>query len=138
LSLSASVASAQGLVSYTIVDGAIPTPLTDAPGNPERGKLTVRDVDNVTCLICHSMPIPEEPNHGAIGPPLAGVGSRYTPGELRLRVVNPKALNPDTIMPAYYRTEGLNRVLDLYRDKPIYNAQQVEDVVAYLVSLKDS
>jgi sulfur-oxidizing protein SoxX len=114
----------------------IPNPLTDSPGNPGRGLQTIRDVANVTCLICHKMPIAGEPDQGEIGPPLDGVGSRYTPGELRLRLVNPKAFNPNTIMPAYYRVEGLTRVLQQYRDKTIYTAQQIEDVVAYLVQLK--
>jgi sulfur-oxidizing protein SoxX len=124
------------LVPYKVVGMEIPTPLTDMPGNPGRGLQVIRDVANVTCLICHSMPIQGEPDQGQIGPPLAGVGSRYTPGELRLRLVNPKAFNPDTIMPAYYRVEGLNRVLQQYRDRPIYTAQQIEDVVAFLVQLK--
>jgi sulfur-oxidizing protein SoxX len=124
------------LVPYKIVGMEIPAPLTNTPGNPGRGLQVLRDVNNVTCLICHTMPIPGEPDQGEIGPALAGVGSRFSEGELRLRLVNPKAINPDTIMPAYYRVEGLNAVLPLYRDRPIYTAQQIEDVVAYLVSLK--
>src|SRR5690606_39700877 len=76
------------------------------PGNPVRGRQIVRDINNATCLICHAMPIPEEPDHGEIGPPLHGVGSRYTVEELRLRLVDPKAINPDTIMPSYFRAEG--------------------------------
>jgi sulfur-oxidizing protein SoxX len=137
LSLLLGIASrAEELVAYTRVGNAIPQSLTGQPGNPERGWQTMRDLDNVTCLICHSVPIGNEPDQGAIGPPLAGVGSRYSEGELRLRLVNPKAFNPDTIMPAYYRVEGLTRVLQQYRDKTIYTAQQIEDVVAYLVQLK--
>lgn len=111
-------------------------PLTDAPGNPARGRQIVRDPDKATCLICHQMPIPDEPDHGGIGPPLAGVGLHYTPGELRLRLVDPKALNPETVMPSYHRVEGLYRVLGRYEGKPIYTAQEVEDVVAYLASLR--
>ena len=130
-------AGAQTLAPYEIVGLGIPVPLTDQPGNPARGKQVVRDADKATCLICHSMPIPDEPDQGNIGPSLAGVGSRYTSDELRLRVVNPKAIYPDTIMPAYYELDGLNRVLEVYRDQPIYTPQQVEDVVSYLASLKD-
>jgi sulfur-oxidizing protein SoxX len=137
VALIAASSLADELVPYVVVDGAIPRPLTTTPGNPDRGRLTLRDTANVTCLICHKVPIAGEPDQGEIGPSLAGVGSRYTPGELRLRLVNPKALNPNTIMPAYYRTEGLNRVLPLYRDRPIYTAQQIEDVVAFLALLKD-
>jgi sulfur-oxidizing protein SoxX len=114
---------------------AMDRPLTDAPGNPGRGRLIVRDTARATCLICHSLPIPEEPDHGRIGPSLAGVGSRLTPAELRLRLVDPKAVNPDTIMPSYFRTEGLHRVAEGYRGQTIYTAQQIEDVVAYLSGL---
>ena len=130
-------ARAQEAVSYAIVGLEIPEPLTDQPGNPGRGKQIVADAENVTCLICHVMPIAGQPDMGEIGPPLDGVGGRYTTGELRLRVVDPKAINPETIMPSYYRTEGLYQVYEPYVGRTIYTAQQVEDVVAYLASLTD-
>ena len=130
-------AAAQEVARPAVVGGEIPEPLTQVPGNPARGRQIVRDLDKATCLICHPMPIPEEPNHGQIGPPLAGVGSRHTPGELRLRLVDPKALNPETVMPSYHRTEELYRVLGSYEGRPIYTAQEVEDVVAYLASLRE-
>ena len=133
----AAPAAAQDLAPYRVEGLSIPEPLTDSPGNPDRGRQIVRDITNATCLICHAMPIPEEPDHGNIGPPLDGVGSRYDAGELRLRLVDPKAINPDTIMPSYYRTEGLYRVREQFRGRPIYTAQQIEDVVAYLTTLKD-
>ncbi len=82
------------------------------------------------------MPLPQRQFHGTIGPPLDGVGSRYTAAELRLRLVDPKAINPETIMPAYYKVEGLHRVLERYRARPVLTAQQIEDVVAYLLTLK--
>lgn len=115
---------------------AMDAPLTDVPGDSARGLATVRDATIATCLICHAMPIPQEPNHGNLGPPLEGVGDRYSEGELRLRIVDAKKLNPDTIMPAYFRVEGLYRVDAPYAGKTIYTAQQVEDVVAYLMTLK--
>ena len=130
-------ASADDLVEYEIVNGAIPEPLTNRSGNPARGREIVRDIRNATCLICHQMPISEEPDQGDIGPPLHGVGNRLTPGELRLRIVDSQAINPDTIMPPYYRVEGLYRVGEAYRGRPIYSAQQVEDVVAYLSQLRE-
>jgi sulfur-oxidizing protein SoxX len=111
-------------------------PLTAEPGNPARGRLVVRDMARATCLICHELPIPEEPDHGRIGPSLLDVGSRLSPAELRLRLVDPKAVNPDTIMPSYYRVEGLYRVAEAYRGTTIYTAQQIEDVVAYLSQLQ--
>ena len=125
------------LVVYRVENGAVPGPLTQEPGNPARGRQTVRDMTHVTCLICHAMPIPEEPDHGGIGPSLAGVGARRSVGELRLRLIDPKAFSDRSIMPAYYRIDGLNRVGAEFRDRPIYTAQQIEDVVAYLSSLKD-
>lgn len=128
--------SSNGLVAYHVVNGAIPAPLTDQPGDPERGRRIVLDREAGDCLVCHAMPLPQRRFHGTIGPPLDGVGGRYTAGELRLRLVDPKAVNPQTIMPAYYRVEGLHRVLDRYRGKPVFTAQQVEDVVAYLLTLK--
>jgi sulfur-oxidizing protein SoxX len=135
--LAAGAARADGLVGYQVEDGAIPHPLTDRPGVPERGKAVVLDPARGNCVICHPMPIPEVEFQGDVGPDLAGVGSRYDAGQLRLRVVDPKRLNPDKVMPAYYRVEGLYRVLKPYRGKPILIAQEVEDVVAYLLTLKE-
>jgi sulfur-oxidizing protein SoxX len=133
----ASSAHADDLVAYVVSSGAIKEPLTSTPGNPALGRRIVSDLAHASCLICHAMPIPEEPDHGAIGPSLRGVGSRYSRGELRLRLVDPKAFNPDTIMPSYYRVSGQHRVQSSYAGRPIYSAQQVEDVVAYLASLKE-
>jgi L-cysteine S-thiosulfotransferase len=126
------------LVPYRLVDGTIPEPLTDQPGDPARGRRIVLDRDGGDCTICHAMPLPQREFHGTVGPPLDGIGSRATAGVLRLRLVDPKAFNPETIMPAYYKVEGLHRVLDRYSAKPILTAQQIEDVIAYLLTLKDS
>jgi sulfur-oxidizing protein SoxX len=123
-------------VDYRIVSGAIPEPLTNQPGDPERGRRLVLDREGGDCTVCHAMPLPQRQFHGTVGPPLDGVGSRYTAGELRLRIVNPRVINPETIMPAYFRVEGLHRVHHRYRGKPVLSAQQVEDVVAYLLTLK--
>jgi sulfur-oxidizing protein SoxX len=132
-----SAAQEQGsLVGYRIIHGAIPAPLTDQPGEAERGRRIVLDRDGGDCVICHAMPLPQRQFHGSIGPALDGVGARYSAGELRLRLVDPKALNSDTIMPAYHRVEGLQRVHERYRGKPILTAQQIEDVVAYLLTLR--
>jgi sulfur-oxidizing protein SoxX len=88
------------------------------------------------CLLCHSGPFPEERFQGDIAPSLAGAGARWSQDELRLRIVDPSRLNPKTIMPSYYKTEGLERVAPAYRGKTILSAQQIEDVVAYLATLK--
>jgi L-cysteine S-thiosulfotransferase len=123
------------LVAYHIVNGAIPEPLTAQPGDPERGRRVVLDRDGGDCPVCHAMPLPQRQFHGTVGPPLDGFGSRSSAGVLRLRLVDPKAINPETIMPAYYKVEGLHRVLERYGDRPILTAQQIEDVIAYLRTL---
>lgn len=123
-------------LSVQILGEAIPSPLTDQPGDAERGRLIVLDRERGDCVVCHAMPLPERQFHGTLGIPLDDVGRRYTVGELRLRLVDPKVLNPHTIMPAYYKTQGLQQVLDQYRDKPILAGQEIEDVVAYLLTLR--
>lgn len=124
------------LVNYQVVNGTISVPLTNQPGDPERGRRIVLDRDRGDCVVCHAMPLPERQFHGTVGPPLDGIGSRYTVSELRLRLVDPKVLNPQTAMPAYYKVAGLYQVLTRYRGKPMLMAQEIEDVVAYLLMLK--
>jgi L-cysteine S-thiosulfotransferase len=119
-----------------VSDGTM-APLTDRPGDPARGKEIVLDPGRGNCLICHPAPIAEAAFHGDVGSDLAGVGSRYDASELRLRVVDARRLNPASVMPAYHRTDGLHRVLKEYRGKPILTSQEVEDVVAYLMTLTE-
>ena len=119
-----------------IFNNTIPSPLTDQPGDATRGRRIVLDRERGDCAVCHAMPLPERQFHGTLGIPLDSVGGRSTAGELRLRLVDPKVLNPHTIMPAYYKRQGLFRVLDQYRGKPILTAQEIEDVVAYLLTLQ--
>jgi len=137
IALAAANASAEQIVRYKIVDDAsIPQSLTGKPGDPARGRKVAINRKLGNCLACHQMPISEELFHGAVGPDLSAVGSTLSEAEVRLRVVNPKIVNPDTIMPAFYRTEGLHRVIKKFQGKPMLSAQQVEDVVAYLMTLK--
>jgi sulfur-oxidizing protein SoxX len=138
VALSSMAHSDNQLVPYRLVDGTIPEPLTDQPGDPARGRRIVLERDGGDCTICHAMPLPQREFHGTVGPPLDGIGSRATAGVLRLRLVDSKAFNAETIMPAYYKVEGLHRVLDRYGAKPILTAQQIEDVVAYLLTLTDA
>jgi sulfur-oxidizing protein SoxX len=121
---------------YTVVGGAIPEPLTGALGDAARGRAIVTNRQN-TCLLCHSGPFPEEKFQGNISPDLTRTGARWSEGQIRLRVVDARRLNPDTIMPSYYRTDGLVRVASAFRGKPILTAEQIEDVVAFLVTLRD-
>jgi sulfur-oxidizing protein SoxX len=125
------------MVDYTVVDYAIPEALTDLPGDPDRGRAVAINRQLGNCLSCHAMPIPEQAFHGETGPDLRGVGDRYTAAQLRLQVVDAHAINPDSMMPAFYAVAGRHRVSDAFEGKPIIDAQQVEDVVAYLMTLKD-
>jgi sulfur-oxidizing protein SoxX len=122
---------------YTIVGDAIPASLTGAPGDPARGKAIVASRQTGLCLLCHSAPLPEEKFQGTIGPDLKGAGSRSTEGQLRLRIVDPRRFNTDTIMPAYYRLDGLERIAPAFRGRSVLTAEQIEDVVAFLMTLRD-
>jgi L-cysteine S-thiosulfotransferase len=126
-----------GLRPYTVVGEAIPDSLTGMPGDAARGKAIVTSRQTGLCLLCHSAPLPEEKFQGTIGPDLKGSGSRYSEGELRLRMVDSRRLNPDTIMPSYYRLDGLERVAPAFRGKTVLSAEQIEDVVAFLKTLRD-
>lgn len=122
---------------YVIVGDAIPASLTGVAGDPVGGKAIVASRQTGLCLLCHSAPLPEQKFQGSIGPDLKGIASRNTEGQLRLRIVDPRAFNPDTIMPAYYRRDGLTRVAQAFRDKTVLTAQEIEDVVAFLMTLRD-
>ena len=121
---------------YKIVDGTIPQSLTGKAGDPVQGKKTAVNRKKGNCLACHVMPIPEEQFHGEVGPDLGESGSNYSAAELRMRLVDPKVLNPDTIMPAFYRDSGFTRLQKKWVGKSILKAQEVEDLVAYLMTLK--
>ncbi|MGW8228505.1 MAG: sulfur oxidation c-type cytochrome SoxX [Gammaproteobacteria bacterium] len=138
LTLTAVDASAsEPYYSWRLEDFAIHAPLGGLKGDAQRGRQIVIDTHRGSCLTCHVMPIGEEEFHGNIGPSLIGVASRLSEGELRLRVVDEKQINPDTIMPGYYRNpKYFTLVLDEYEGKTFLTAQEIEDVVAYLVTLK--
>jgi len=131
-------AVAQGrLQAYEIVGGSIPASLTGSKGDAARGRMIVVSRQSGLCLLCHSGPFPEERFQGNLAPDLKGTGARWSAGELRLRMVDSRKLKADTIMPAYYALDGLNRVAPTYRGKPILTAEQIEDVVAFLATLRD-
>jgi L-cysteine S-thiosulfotransferase len=133
------VAGAGGdeLRPYVVVGDAIVASLTGAPGDPERGRAIVANRPVGLCLLCHTGPFPEEHFQGNLAPDLTGAGARASAGQLRLRIVDASRLNPNTIMPPYYRVDGLERVATNFRGKPILSAEQIEDVIAFLVTLKD-
>jgi len=124
-------------VAYVVVGDAIPRPLTGTPGDASRGRAIVVDRRVGMCLLCHRGPFPEEPMQGTIGTALAGVGARLDESRLRLRVVDSQRLHPDSVMPPYHRVDGLTRVGTAWASRPILSAQQVEDVVAFLRTLRD-
>jgi L-cysteine S-thiosulfotransferase len=129
-------ASAQELRPYVVVGDAISESLTGMPGDATRGRALVLDRTS-TCILCHSGPFPEAKFQGDLAPSLAGAGSRWSEGQLRLRLVDASRLNPATIMPSYYRVDGLNRAGRAWRGKPILSADQIEDIVTYLATLRE-
>ena len=131
------VAHADPLAPYRIVGDTVPEPLVATAVDAFRGNALIRDRAGANCLICHAIPEPSERFMGDLGPDLRGVGSRLSPAQLRFRLIDQSRLNPATLMPPYYRIDGLLRVGPQYRDKPVLTAAEIEDVVAYLVTLKE-
>ena len=129
-------AVAEELRSYTITGDGIAEPLTGVPGDPARGRALVLERTS-TCILCHSGPFDEVRFQGDLAPHLAGAGSRWSRSQLRLRLVDATRFNAQTIMPSYYRVDGLARVGPSWRGKPILSAEQIEDIVAFLATLKD-
>jgi len=136
-SLAAAIVAAGCMVGVAHGSDAIPDSLTGRKGDPVRGRAIVANRQVGLCLLCHSGPFPEERFQGNLAPDLRGAGARWTEGQLRLRIVDSSRINPTTIMPAYHRTEGLTRVAPAHRGRPILTAEQIEDVVAFLTTLKD-
>ena len=121
-------------LSYSVVADAIPEPF--AAGDAARGRALIAARDPANCVLCHTVPDASIPFAGNVGPPLAGVGGRLSTPQLRLRVVDNLRVNPQTIMPSYYKVAGLELVTPAFRGKSILTAPQVEDVVAYLSTLQ--
>ena len=124
-----------GLAAHA-ADDAIDRPLTDVPGDAARGRAIVVNRQLGLCLLCHTGPFSEERFQGNLAPDLGGAGARWSEGQLRLRLVDSRRLNPQTIMPAYQRSDGGVRVGAVWQGRPVLAAQQVEDVVAFLRTLR--
>ena len=122
--------------SQTWVGDSIVNPLTSSPGDAVKGRAIVASRQVGLCLLCHSGPFPEERFQGNLAPDLIASVGQSTPAQLRARLVDPGRLNPASIMPAYYRTSGLSRVAPKFVDQTILTGQEIEDVVAFLVSLQ--
>jgi sulfur-oxidizing protein SoxX len=138
LALCPSQVMAQVLRPYEVVGDAIPESLTGVRGDPARGRAIVVDRQKGLCLLCHAGPFPEQRFQGNLAPDLTGVGTRWSEGQLRLKIVDSRPLNPATIMPPYYNMDGLVRVGRNWQDKPVLSAEQVEDVVAFLTTLTET
>jgi sulfur-oxidizing protein SoxX len=124
------------LVDYVVTGDRIEAPLGGTRGDAARGRALVLARDPANCILCHAVPDPDARFAGNVGPPLAGVATRLTAAQMRLRIVDATRLDPRSVMPAYYRIDGLSRVAAPYRGKPILTAQQIEDLVAYLETLR--
>ncbi len=135
LTAAACATVSDSLVPYQITGDEIRTPLAALAGDAARGRDVLMGRDG-NCLLCHAVPETGARFMGNLGPPLSGVGARLSAGQLRLRIVDPGRLNAKSIMPSYYRTEGLARVAVVWQGKPVLTAQQIEDTVAYLQTLR--
>ena len=113
----------------------LPASLTGEKGDPSRGRQIVANRQLGLCLLCHSGPFPEERFQGDLAPDLRSA-ARLTEGQIRQRIVDPGKVRPGSFMPAYYRTEGLTRVAPAFQGKTILSAEQIEDIVAYLMTLR--
>ena len=131
-----SVAADDPVARYSVSGDAIPAPLAGEAGDAARGRRIVLGRDVANCLACHQLPEPAERFQGNLGPSLAGVGARLSVGQIRLRLVDASFVNPRTIMPPYHRVAGLNKVAPTLAGRPILTAAEIEDVVAYLATLK--
>ncbi|MFN7694523.1 MAG: sulfur oxidation c-type cytochrome SoxX [Burkholderiales bacterium] len=123
-------------IQLAVVGDGVPQPLTQLPGNAQQGRAIVLSRQRGLCLLCHSGPFPDEPVQATISTNLSGAGSRWSEAQLRLRVADARWLNPDSLMPSFHRLPTASRVPSALQDKPVLSAQEVEDVVAFLSSLR--
>ncbi len=136
--LSAPLCAQVGVGAYDVRGDAIPRSLTGAPGDPVRGREIVTNRFVGLCMLCHSGPFPDVTQQGTLAPDLKGAGTRWSVEQLRLRIVDSSRVMPNSMMPSYYRIDHLQRVAPQFRGKPVLTAEQVEDVVAFLATLKEN
>lgn len=119
-----------------VVADTVPAALTREPADAQRGRAVFLDTERGHCLRCHRVAALEAPFQGDVGPDLTGVGARLSAAQLRLRLVDSSRLNPETVMPPYYRVHDLHEVAEAYRGEPVLTAQEIEDLIAYLLNLE--
>jgi L-cysteine S-thiosulfotransferase len=124
------------LAKFRVIADGIPEAIGGAAGNAERGRALILGREAANCVLCHAVPEPSVRFSGNLGPPLGGVARTFSVAQLRLRVVDSTRVNPTTIMPSYYRIDGFDQVAGAHRGKPILEAEQIEDIVAYLATLR--
>ena len=123
--------------AQAIVQGQIHSPLVASPGDPQRGRAIVTSRQTGLCLLCHSGPFPEERFQGNLAPELKASVARLNAPQLRARIVNAAHFNPQTIMPSYYQTSHLNRVAPKFAGQTLLSGQEIEDLIAFLVTLNN-
>ncbi len=133
---SAGRAEAPGAMAFETAGDGVPRPLTGTPGDAGRGRDVAFGRERGNCIACHALPGPDARSHGNVGPSLQGVAARLGEAQIRLRLVDGRRVNASSVMPPYYRLDGLARVAKAYAGKPVLTAQEVEDVVAYLMTLR--
>lgn len=128
--------AAEGQEALRVVGDAMPQSLTGRPGDPVRGREIAFSRDRGNCPICHVLPAEDDALHGNLGPSLKGVARRLSEGQMRLRLVDSRRLNPQSIMPPYYSLDGLKHVQAAYAGKTVLTRQEIEDVLGYLLTLR--
>lgn len=126
----------QGLIVLVVFIGALPAFSSELTGDSQAGRSLVASRQKGLCLLCHSGPFPEEPFQGNIASNLSDLVANLSATQLRARIMNPAITNPQTIMPSYYQPEHLTRVSKLYQGQSILSLKEIDDVVAYLMTLK--
>ena len=136
--LTAADAAGETLRPYRVVGDGIPDPISGTAGDPARGMEVAADRQRGNCILCHTMPMTSSGDgfQGDVAPDLSAIASRLSAAQIRLRLVDPTRANSETVMPAYYRVDGLNRVAPAFRGKAVLTAEEIEDVIAYLLTLR--
>lgn len=122
--------------TFRVIGDGIPEPLTAQPADPARGRALIVARESANCVLCHAVPDATVRFAGDLGPSLAGVGTRLTPAQLRLRIADNVRRDARTVMPSYFKVDGFDRVAAQYRGKPILSAIEIEDIVVYLGTLR--